>query len=162
MKTYIKLIFGTFIFIGLYSCANSKKAREGAPVAFQYPFYTIEDADSSNDVLVLELFLPLSSPVQPSINLDSVYFRGRSTKLETFSQDPEILVGRFEMQASRANGDRIMSSDPREEYGNRPPVVLQDFPFDLEPNQAMVSYQQEGETKYFKAIGIEKQQPDRD
>lgn len=157
MKTYSKLIFGTFILFGLYSCGNSKKAREGAPVAFQQPFYTVTELGSSEDGSVLELFLPVNSQMQPSIDLDSVYFRGRSSELKTLSEDTEILVGRFEMQASRANGDRIMSSDPREEYGNRPPVVLQDFPFDLEPDQAMVSYQQEGKTKHFKVVGIQEQ-----
>ena len=157
MKTYIKLILGAFIFFGLYSCANSKKAREGAPVSFQKPFYTITEAKSSEDQRILELFLPLNSQIQSSIVLDSVYFRGRSAKLETLSENAEILVGRFKMHSSQANDDRIMSSDPREEYGNKPPIVLQDFPFDLKADQAMVSYQRQGDTRHFKVTGIQKQ-----
>lgn len=157
MNIYIKLVFGAFIFIGLQSCANGKKAREGAPVVFQAPFYTITKTVKSGEEQLLELFLPLNSQVKPSVVLDSVYFRGRSAKLESLSEDSEILVGRFKKPFNQGDQDRIMSSDPREEYGNKPPVVLKDFPYDLQPDQAIISYQQKGEIKHFKVTGIQKQ-----
>ena len=161
MKTHIKLILGGFFLFGLYSCANSKKIQDRAPVSFEDPFYSLSEEGGVNDVAVLELYLPLSSQPQPSVVLDSVYFRGRIAKLYVQTEAPNMYVGRFEIQSKeRSTNDMILSSDPREEYGNKPPIVLNDFPFDLESNQAVVQYQEDGEVRYFKVFNIEEKDLD--
>lgn len=162
MKTYIKLVLASFFLFGLYSCANSKKIKEEAPVSVQNPFYTITIVGGDQIASVVELYLPVSSEPHSSIVLDSVYFQRRIAKLQLRSEEaPNVFVGKFEiLSINDSDSDMIMSKDPREEYGNKPPIVLRDFPFDLESNQAVVQYQEAGEVKYFKVFDIEKKEVD--
>lgn len=52
--------------------------------------------------------------------------------------------------------DKIMSADPRDEYGNRAPELEKKFPFDLMDDEAVVLYSVNGQESYHKVSGIKK------
>lgn len=50
--------------------------------------------------------------------------------------------------------ENIMHSDPAKEYGNKPPVVKKEIPFDLEDDEAIILYSVNGREGYHKVTGI--------
>lgn len=159
MKVYLKLILGGLVLVALQSCGNSKKSQKNGPIDLQQAFYIYSEKDNLRGAGMLELYLPVEAQIHPNIELDSVYFRGRGVALEKLSDETLIYVGRFPMLGTE-KPDRIMSSDPRDEYGNKPPVVLTKLPFELEQDQALVTYKKDGESNYFKVVGIEERKLD--
>ena len=52
--------------------------------------------------------------------------------------------------------DKVMSGDPRDEYGNKPPELQKKIPFDLEDDEAVLLYSVNGQESYHKVSGIKK------
>ena len=52
--------------------------------------------------------------------------------------------------------DRVMSSDPLEEYGNAPPQTGSNIPFELEKDEAVIMYAVSGSESYVKVTGVKK------
>ncbi len=76
--------------------------------------------------------------------MDSVYFRGRVTKLAL--KDAQY-IGKFN---DPVKPDMIMSGDAREEAGNQPPTLQPKIPFELSKNECVISYTEDGKKKYYK------------
>ena len=97
------------------------------------------------------LFIPIIKS-NKNIQLDSVYFRGKATKLE-LSYDSLHYVGRFK-KIEKKSYDIIMSSDPREEYGNKMPELPKKMPFELKQSECVVMYLENNKAKYVKIGNI--------
>ncbi|MEJ6791681.1 MAG: hypothetical protein QNK89_02805 [Lacinutrix sp.] len=50
--------------------------------------------------------------------------------------------------------DLVMSNEKNAEYGNTTPTALEPFPFELKDNECIISYIDNGETKYFQVYNI--------
>lgn len=50
--------------------------------------------------------------------------------------------------------DRIMSADPKAEYGNQSPPVSKNIPFELEDDEAVLLYSVNGLDSYHKITGL--------
>lgn len=87
--------------------------------------------------------------VSSSIVFDSIFFNEKVTKLDVKkSDDYLILTGKF-IEDAYPKKDLILSSDPREEFGNTPPTAKVTVPFEIAKNEAIISYFKDGEKKYF-------------
>lgn len=86
---------------------------------------------------------------------DSLFFQGRKTKvmLETLNKNT-YLKGHFNTSTVNSKEDLILHRKGEKEYGNKPPQPK--IPFELKNNEAVISYVQEGVTKYFKVENIVK------
>ncbi|WP_452232847.1 hypothetical protein [Lacinutrix sp. MEBiC02595] len=80
-----------------------------------------------------------------NIVLDTVYFRGRESKLEAINSG---YVANFRTLANQKE-DIIMSTNKSAEYGNEIPNQAT-FPFQLKDNECVISYIEDNITKYFK------------
>ncbi len=87
-----------------------------------------------------ELYIPIKSNQAEGVSFNNVYFRGRKAALQIHPQHSGIYYAQFES----AKDDMIMSSDPKEEYGNKAPVKLEKIPFDLDNNEAVIEFTQGG------------------
>lgn len=105
------------------------------------------------------LFIPIKTQDRGLVILDSVYFRGKVTKLEIIEDKTILFVGRFETEFNQ-KPDIIMSDNPNEEYGNKSSILLQKIPFDLKDSECVVSYKDGNDTKYFKIGNITEKQPE--
>jgi hypothetical protein len=97
--------------------------------------------------------------VSESIALDSMYYNGKIAKLSPLLNPFAYeYVARF---SSKINGpnELVMHSDPNKEYGNTVEGISNTFPFQLKPNQAMVSYKKGSQTRYFKIENISHKRP---
>lgn len=160
MKTAFTFLFGIFIIMSFSNCANGRKITEKPPVAMQQVYYTPWAGGVKETESGYNLFIPVEARNE-GVALDSVYFRGKGAELFTNPQHPDLYIAHFvTSSSSEEEPDFVMSSDPREEYGNRPPKISRHFPFELEDDEAVVSFQKNGKKSYYKITGIKKKNSD--
>lgn len=162
MKTGFYYLFGIFMIMSFSNCANSKNIQEKAPVDLEQAYYTTWVGGTKGAGSGLNVYIPVSQTQDLDIQLDSVYFRGKRAELQTRPEDENLYIGYFRTaDNSNKAPDLIMSSDPREEYGNQLPKRMEDFPFELDENEAVISFRKNGKKSYYKIEVVERKQ-DRD
>lgn len=141
---YLYLIFSAVIISSLFTnCAGNKNLQEKAPAK-------IGKAYVQNTQTGFELYIPIKTLQTKNVSLENVYFRGRKASVQIHPQHSGIYYAQFET----AKNDMIMSSDHKEEYGNKAPVKMEKFPFDLDQDEAVIEFSQDGKMKYYKIEGI--------
>ncbi|UOB16017.1 hypothetical protein [Abyssalbus ytuae] len=151
MNSFINFLLAGIIMVGFSGCGSSQKLVKEVP--FTLGEVMIEkwenNEDNSNST---NIFIPVEQGKE--IELDSVYFREKVVKLAKIQRDSYLVyIGKFKNAPSPKN-DIIMHADPKKEYGNKPPQKNKKIPFKLEKNQAVVSFDHEGEKKYYKIDSI--------
>ncbi|MGJ8760148.1 MAG: hypothetical protein ACSHXA_06360 [Polaribacter sp.] len=81
-----------------------------------------------------------------NITFDSLYFRNKATKVEI--KEASLIIANYTTSKSK-NLDVTLHLDPKKEFKNKLPVQKK-IPFELSKNEAVLSYQLNGETKYYK------------
>lgn len=142
-----------FLTTSVTQCTSAQKLEQNAPavfgdVYFQKKAQAVKDLESS-----LTLYIPINGNLSKTIELDSVYFKGRSAKLMTSSKNQNMYYARFITKQAHSE-DFILSSEMKEEHQNKLPIEKTNIPFELLPNQCVLSYKEEGETKYYKISNI--------
>lgn len=89
----------------------------------------------------------------PNIQLDTVYFRNKKITLKhNLSSSPSTFVGVFALPNTEK--DYILHENSVNEYGNKPPKVSLNIPWELKENEAVVSYMYEGNIHYYKIENV--------
>lgn len=153
-KNIVSLLLMVFIILTFSQCASTQKIQNTAPVKFGDVYYQEWISGVEGEGSGFNIFIPVISNVN-NIKLDSVYFKGKQTKLE--SRNGTLFIGRFITEANQKH-DIIMSSDRLAEYGNKVPKLPKKSPFDLKNTECVVSYQQANKIKYFKIETISKKE----
>lgn len=148
-----------FLLIILFSsCSSAQKLQSEAPIKYGEVYCETWVAGVRGGGSGINLFIPLSKEAPKSVQLDSVYFRGKGTLLEKIEGEKTLYVGRFQTNFNQMQ-DIVMSSDPNEEYGNEAPNLDEKIPFELKDSECVVSYKNGDETKYFKIVNVIEKQP---
>ena len=133
--------------LGASKCSSSQELVEKPP--FKTGDVASEDWVSKEGETGTNLFIPITEG--KDIILDSVYFRGNIVKLERIKRDSYLVfIGKF----PNAERDIVMHSDPRKEAGNKPPLPKKKLPFELKENEAVVSFTEGEQVKYYKIENI--------
>lgn len=153
MKTIKKIIHITVFILVIGSflqCATSMKLEKESPVKF-IEAYTkswmagVKGGGSGNNIFI---------KTKPSnIVLDTVYFRGKISKLEVKPQDSTLFMGRF-LFTSNTRKDLLISQTDKKES------EMIDFPFTLKDNECVVSYMYKEKRNYYKIGNIIERQTD--
>lgn len=143
MKYLYLLLSATLVTVLFASCAGNKDLQEKAPATMENAYY-----NSQGEIIIL--YIPVSSIQANRVSLDSVYFRNRKAALTTSPDKPGIYMATFEM----GKRDMIMSIDPKEEYGNKPPQKADKMDFDLKDDEAILIFTQNSKVKYYKLTGV--------
>jgi hypothetical protein len=154
MKPFKTIILSTLMLplMAFSQCSNGQKLETKAPLEFGEVYYK-KKAQAVRDLeSVITLYIPIIGE-NNTIELDSVYFKGKSAKLIKSSQDQNLYFGRFIMKPAYTE-DIILSSDIAEEHKNKLPIKESKIPFELLPNQCVLSYIEAGQTKYYKISNI--------
>jgi len=130
-------------------CSSTKQLQEKSPMALDQVYCQKWVAGIQGGGSGLNIFIPIK---ENTVQFDSVYFRGRSVKLE-FREKEMIYIGRF-ISAFNQKKDMIMSSEPNAEYGNQVPTEPVKIPFELKDNECVISYIKEGQSMYFKIDNV--------
>lgn len=139
-------------------CSSAQKLQKEAPVKFENAYYQYWVAGIQGGGSGINLFIPIDGIMKENIRLDSVYFRGKASKLEFKPNNPSLFIGRFSSAANQKK-DIIMSNKPNAEYGNEAPKMKAKIPFELKENECVVSYKEGVKTKYFKIENVVERQP---
>lgn len=89
-----------------------------------------------------------------NIQFDSIYFRKKIVKLEVnISKNQKMIIGHF--NTSSPNREIVLQLDPMKEMKNEIPEI-KNFPFELNENEAIISYRVSDKIKYFKIKTVKK------
>lgn len=89
-----------------------------------------------------------------NLSFSKIFFQNKE-----FDVVPQFSGNDFVLEATLSEfipPDRMMSSDPLEEYGNAPPKTGKAIPFELEKDEAVIMYSVSGTESYLKVTGIKK------
>ncbi len=138
----------------LGGCGTTKNNTEKA-IQSNHPFviisatYSFSDNDSANRKK-MDIQIAIDNA---EVELDSIYFRKTAIELKRdVNSVPPVFTGNFLF--SNIQKDYILHSDSQKEFGNTPPGNTSKFPFDLQKNEAVVSYLFNGEKRYYKISRI--------
>jgi hypothetical protein len=134
-------------------CSGTQKLQKKVPIAFSEVYFQRWTAGVKGGGSGINLYIELASELPKNIQLDSVYFRGKSAKFETKPQNQLLYIGRFKTEFNQPK-DLIMSSDSLNEYGNEMSVNTKRMPFNLKENEGVISYKEGKNTKYYKVENI--------
>lgn len=157
MKFIKNIIFSILLLTIMTSfsqCSSSQTLQEKAPVTLGEVYFERWNAGVQGGGSGINLFIPVTTN---SIVLDSVFFRGKSTKLETKAQNAMLYIGYFKTEFNQPK-DMVMSSNPLDEYHNPLPIQKEKIPFILKDSECVVSYKDGQTTKYFKIENITEKQ----
>jgi len=159
----MKLITNVFLMVivmtSFSQCSSAQKLQKEAPVKLGTAYYQYWVAGIQGGGSGINLFIPTENPSLKNIHLDSVYFRGKVSKLEFKPNNPSLFIGRFTSLGNQRK-DIIMSNKPNAEYGNELPKLKEKIPFDLKENECVVSYIEDDKIKYFQIENIVEKQPE--
>lgn len=136
------------MFIGPSKCSEAQKIQKSPPMPLDEVYFETTVTKSGDSDLTL--VIPVTNKDYSGITLDSVYFRNQYAKLVKNTTESSLVYKGHFQKSIPATEDIIMSSDPLEEMKNVPPTIPKKMPFKLEPTEALVSYQVNGEVRYFK------------
>jgi len=145
------------------SCASQKKLQAEAP-------FVLGAASSQDWIGGLEssgkgtkVKIDISEMDTNAIELQHIFYKGKMTPLTMETLDGKQYAMANISKKTQVPDDIIMDADPKNEIGNKPPKgnlkKEEPFPFELNPDEAVISYKEGDKTKYFKISGIKKKQP---
>ena len=85
-----------------------------------------------------------------NITFDSLYFRNKATKIEI--KEASLIITNY-TNSKNKNLDITLHLDPKKEFRNKLPIQKK-IPFELSKNEAVLTYQLNGKTKYYKIKDI--------
>ncbi|OGS73696.1 MAG: hypothetical protein A3F91_14905 [Flavobacteria bacterium RIFCSPLOWO2_12_FULL_35_11] len=153
MKKFIGTGLVILLSFAVFGCCASKvKAQNEAPFKVLEATYT-NWAGEQPDKIGTTLRITINNK---EIQLDSVYFRNNSASLKRVdSIENAIFTGSF--TTSTIPHDYILHSDPKEEFGNKPPVTVSKLPFEIKENEAVVSYFFKDKINYYKILEVKQE-----
>ena len=125
------------------------------PISFTKTYYQnwVGGRPGSSGILITLI----SDNAFKNIVFDSIYFNKNAVKLESqLTGDKLIVTGNFK-QINPKDRNLILSADPKEEFGNKPPKKKYKIPFELNDNEAIISYFKKDKKRYFKLSDIQKE-----
>ena len=154
MRPFKTILFSTLMLsiMAFSQCSNRQKLETKAPLEFGEVYFK-KKAQAVKDLeTVITLYIPIKGE-NNTIKLDSVFFKGKSAKLIKSSKDQNLYFGQFIVKPAYTE-NIILSSDISEEHKNKLPVKESKTPFELLPNQCVISFIEAGQTKYYKISNI--------
>lgn len=153
MKKIIGIGLITLLSITFFGCCASKAKAQN-----EHPFKVLEATYANSvgeqpDMVVTALKITINNK---KIQLDSIYFRNQKAPLKRVESDGNSLfTGSF--TTSTTPHDYILDADPKEEFGNKPLVTVSKLPFELNDNEAVVSYFYKDKINYYKILEVKQE-----
>lgn len=151
LNKFIGLILLALIMTSFSQCSSAQKSQDKAPTKFGEVYCEEWVAGAVGAGSGINIYIPVTDF---SIKLDSVYFRGKTAKLNIESGNDKVFIGRIKTDINTEKRDLLMNSDSKKEYGNKPPELNKQILFELNRNECVVSYLDNNVVKYFKIENV--------
>ncbi|WGD35735.1 hypothetical protein [Olleya sp. YS] len=119
-------------------CSSTKQLQKEASFKTDQAYYQTWVAGVRGGGSGINIFIPVTSELK-NLKLDSLYFRQHKMALETKPNNPNLYIGRILTKANQKEGFKETTTK---------------IPFDLKQNEAVLSYIENGDIKYFKIENI--------
>ncbi|WP_397364246.1 hypothetical protein [Olleya sp. R77988] len=123
-------------------CSSAQKLQKEASFKTDKAYYQSWVAGVRGGGSGINVFIPVTSELN-DLKLDSLYFRGQKVALTTKPNNPNLFIGRI-----------LTKGNQKEDYTSETDKI----PFDLNPNDAVISYTENGTIKYFKIENLVEKQ----
>lgn len=149
MKQSLRIYMLTMILITLASCAGGKdiSLEQEPPFSIKGAYFQDWVAGVQGGGSGTHVHITLSA-IQEPIRIKEIYFRDKVIEAVQDKGDIDMYIGYFINENRR---DVIMDTDPVKESVNIPD---EKSPFLLEKNEAIISYMQQNEIKYYKVTNL--------
>lgn len=144
----------TCIMASFSQCSSTQKLQREAPTTFGEVYFEQWVSGMAQGPSGTNIFIEVK---HDNVQLDSVYFRGKVTKLNLDKSNKLLYIGRFISNSTEIK-DVIMHKDALKEYGNKAPVIPAKIPFELTPFECVISYKVNDKIKYFKLSDIKEKE----
>ena len=152
MKVLLKILLGSTILFSFSQCGSSKSISDQletkAPFSIEKATYIDWVAGVKGGGSGTNVVLVIKDDILKNIEVDSMFFRAQKVKIEV--KDSRY-IGRFINNLSKKK-DYVLHKDSQKEFGNQAPIVVINTHFELEENEAVISYKEKGRLKYYKII----------
>lgn len=149
MKLNRNIIFGIFILFGFSQCISSKNTVD---MFVKDPSFKIIKAVYTDWIggvqgvrgTTIEIIVD-----NQDVIIESLFFRNHVIKAELNNLENNNLqiIGNI---INSSTPDLIIHKDPKEEYGNKPPIMDSSFLFELASDELVISYLEKENIKYLK------------
>lgn len=157
MKTQFSVFFLSIFFISSFSfvqcCTPKKSFQTKTPFTITESFYQdwVGGVPGVSGTTIHLKIDDLESDVIP----DSLFFREKGLKIELRSSvQGDLWLAHYSNQSKK---DINMTDSPMGEYGNTAPEKT-NFPYDLNKNEAVLSYYYKGAIQYYKLVNLEQKE----
>lgn len=150
MKKIAKYLGLIIVSLSFSQCASTMKLQEESPITFGEVYSKSWIAGVKGGGSGTNLFIEVKTE---GFVLDSVYFRGKMSKLKTKPNNKSVFIGRF-LSTSNSKKNLLLENPNPEKLKEK------SFPFELKDNQCVVSYIYKGKLCYYKLNNIIERQTD--
>ena len=152
LKNIFGLVTLSFIVLSVSNCGSSQNSKS---ISFEKtPPFSISEIFAQDWVAGVKeggsgtnINVTFES-LNENLSIENIYFSKKVFLVRQAGNNPKTYFGSFKQIAGR---DIIMDSNPVNEAKNTPPIP---FPFQLEPNEAVISYIENGTTKFYKVSEV--------
>ena len=144
MKKIFTIISFFILCFVLTFCGIKQELQMEFPQEIQSVFYQ-KNIEKSTIQFCIEFQIPLAK----TIHLKKVYFHNQQAVIEAINTNK--FVAHFTANSKKV--DLILDSDSTKEYANKPPVTAKSK-FELKSNEAVLEYQINNKTNYFKITNV--------
>ena len=146
-KSVIYFIFFT-LFLNFTSCKTQNIQKEAPFNIIEKSYFKWAGGKKGNQGTTIKIVGEFETS---SLDFSAVYFQNYHFKVV-----PEFRGSTFTLIGNRSSykKDMNMSGNATEEYGNTPPKIDEDFPFDLQKDEAVIEYSINGQVYFSKVEGI--------
>ena len=151
MKLLSKTITYTLFFILLLnftSCKTQNVKKEVPFTVTEKTYFNWAGGKKANQGITIKI---AGTYETTNLYISNIYFQNQK-----FEVTPEINGNTFTLVGNISNlkQDMNMSGNSLDEYGNKPPKIEKDFPFDLKKDEAVIEYSISQQTYFFKVTGV--------
>jgi len=149
-------------FFSLLGCKAQKEIIADSPYTFgsaTCQHWSGGRAEAGSGLL---LTIPVNSILDEGYALKQAFFRGKVANMTLKDNNGVTQAEANFKKGVMVKPDIVMHKDPKMETGNKPALnkgAMGEFPFELEPNEAMLSFEKEGKLAYYKVTGIKEMKP---
>ncbi|UPQ80574.1 hypothetical protein M0M57_06965 [Flavobacterium azooxidireducens] len=130
--------FSIIILFFLVGCASKETFQTQFPIPISDYFYQIK-GNQTHFVIVFQ------QSISEDIKLEKLYFRNQTEEIK--------LISAQKVEAVFIKPDLILDANPENEYGNQPPIP-QKQQFQLNSNEAVLEFTQNGKIKHYKFTNV--------
>jgi hypothetical protein len=135
MKYLKRLIFAIFI-LQVFQCVSHKPLENTPPTVFEDVYFQTWNAGIEEGGSGINIYIKTSGR---TVAFDSVFFRGKGTKLQVNPKNASLYIGRFKFKSNNSNTSQRTSNM---------------ITFKLKDDEAVVSYLKNRQVFYYKIENI--------